>query len=335
MLGAHRGLVQRLCSHSKIISLTNRTSQANRLCRAFGLRKQHAPPKPVETFEAKLKAKLHEKDQLPATNPGDVDHTTVLRSKIIGSVKEPKYSSPELIKKVEENINLRGRHFMINGFSNASSDSLISYLCYKILSKPRPTTDREPYGMLVITNSKEQSISVYQHIRNREPSLSVSRLGSISFVAPHVLTARQIEENNNTSSYPAPPEMVSMRNLISSMNWNKLDVLVVSADQLEGVMRATPENKNPYFAAVTRSAGFAAPNPEYVMIMDYEIMFSIIEDIQNLRTVLRHYMGTVKSVNREVNLLRKVSHLLPSSSSLASLPLQKYQKLLRVGSVRT
>lgn len=43
-------------------------------------------------------------------------------------------------------------------------------------------------GMLVLTNSKEQSAEIYTKIKEFDPRrlLKVSRLGSVSFVAPRL-----------------------------------------------------------------------------------------------------------------------------------------------------
>lgn len=108
-------------------------------------------------------------------------------------------------------------------------------------------------GLLVMTNTKEQSTEVYRQIRlaDTEGKLKVSRLGSISFVAPRldvnsVLCKKNVMQSNETS----------VNNLVKVAESEDLDILIATPLQLSIL---SPMSN------VFR--------PSYALFQDFELMF--------------------------------------------------------------
>ncbi len=108
-------------------------------------------------------------------------------------------------------------------------------------------------GLLVLTNTKEQSAEIYKQIRlsDTEGKLKVSRLGSISFVAPRldvnsVLCKKNVMQSNETS----------VNNLIKVAESEELDVLIATPLQLS-ILSPMSNVFRPHFA----------------VFQDFELMF--------------------------------------------------------------
>ncbi len=190
----------------------------------------------------------------------------------------------------------------LNGSLNTNERADFRLILDDIANNTKRDAFDDMHGCLVITNSKEQAMINYTRIKSMvDPNsdLRISRLGSVSFVIPHVsMTARQPNTPQSKLSD------ISIDNMAKATNWNKLDVLICTINQLEDVLKS-------------RAMGHPRNlNPKWIILEDYEIMFNRKEKIEAIRTVLRQFLGTVKATMKEYNARRKVYILSDGSSYL-------------------
>lgn len=157
------------------------------------------------------------------------------------------------------------------------------------------------HGGLIITNSKEQSAEMYKHVKSldTQAQLSVARLGSIAYVAPHIdylvyaLDEQSNEEKRNSVDFDA----VSVENTVRCADFSQLDILICTVSQLTEILRRKVST-NPFEL-----------NPKYVIINNYDILFENQAKWEALRSILRHFLGSFKSVLKDYNPKRKVLRL--------------------------
>jgi hypothetical protein len=127
-----------------------------------------------------------------------------------------------------------------------------------------------------------------------------SRLGSISFLIPHVLKKELINPNTTREEM----EKVSEVNMIKSTAWNKTDLLICTADRLSRMI----DLESQILGSGSRSPlpNYSRINPAFLIFLDFECLFSSKEDLQNLRPILRHFIGAHRSDLKLVNQTRKV-----------------------------
>jgi hypothetical protein len=150
------------------------------------------------------------------------------------------------------------------------------------------------HGGLIVTNSKEQSMQVYEQIRGMEVArgLRIARLGSISFLIPHIVK----KDVDGRVRLPSSTEMetISKENCLKVSDWSSLDLLIATPDQIDDILSRGGKK------------GPKRLNPAWIIFEDYELMFQNRDRIEELRMMLRHFLGTQKSELKEFNEHRKV-----------------------------
>lgn len=152
------------------------------------------------------------------------------------------------------------------------------------------------HGAVFLTNSKEQSIQTYELLSEmaRQNSLQISRLGSVSFVIPHVLKKTTKAPEPVTNQQSANMATLSMENLVKIADWGELDILVATIDQLDDLLSRGSKQ------------GAGKLNPKWLVMEDYELMFSNKDYTEELRLILRQFMGMTNSTIKEFNEKRRV-----------------------------
>lgn len=152
----------------------------------------------------------------------------------------------------------------------------------------------EIHGALIITNSKEQSLQIYRLIRElaSDRDLNMARLGSISFLIPHILK----KDSTGKSRLPSHGDMetISKENFVKVSDWKSLDLLIATTDQLDDILNRGGKR------------GPGRLNPAWIVFEDYELMFQDKDKVEELRMMLRHFLGTQKSELKDFNTHRKV-----------------------------
>lgn len=147
----------------------------------------------------------------------------------------------------------------------------------------------------MLTNSKEQSAQAYAKIRRlSEGGLQAARLGSLSFVMPHIVKKPAARGQPPQMTNHQAMEIISRQNSVKAADWLALDVLVATVDQTESVLDGGGRS------------GEARLNPRWIVIEDCELMFDKADWLADLRSMFRHFLGTHKSELKEFNDQRKV-----------------------------
>lgn len=161
--------------------------------------------------------------------------------------------------------------------------------------KDKGQENSDLHGAVFLTNSKEQSIQTYESLTRivKGHQLQVSRLGSVSFVIPHVLKKVKNQEPD-ANMQASSMAVASLENLVKAADWQDLDILIATIDQVDDLL------------ARGGKQGDGRLNPKWLVMEDYELMFADKEYTEELRLILRQFMGMTNSTLKEFNGNRRV-----------------------------
>ena len=88
--------------------------------------------------------------------------------------------------------------------------------------------------------------------------------------------------------------VASLENLVKAADWQDLDILIATIDQVDDLL------------ARGGKQGDGRLNPKWLVMEDYELMFADKEYTEELRLILRQFMGMTNSTLKEFNGNRRV-----------------------------
>lgn len=152
-------------------------------------------------------------------------------------------------------------------------------------SEPDP---KKPSGAVIISATKELACQGYAHFRKLDPTnaLSANRLGSIVHLSGIV---QFLSENNDSNDLSA----ISQICVTESTVWSKIDALFTTPLQFDDIT-ATKEKLNRLDI-----------NPKFIVIDEFDIMFSDKTFANAMRNILRRYAAKYKSSFGLVNAERQ------------------------------
>lgn len=154
---------------------------------------------------------------------------------------------------------------------------------------------RSKLPLLVLTNSREQSIDVYRQIKemDREGDLKISRLGSISIVCPHLMPGEEARGARFPAELTNFYNEVSLTNLAQVAEDPALDILIAAPWQLTAL-----------------SAWSRVYRAETVILEDFELLF----EEQTISAPLERVLNTLHINAKYVWASRCPTPPIPNSS---------------------
>lgn len=161
---------------------------------------------------------------------------------------------------------------------------------------------KDRLGVLILTSSKDQSVDIYTQLvrADKERKLKISRLGSASYLAPH------LEPNQSTkrSEYNRLNE-ISIENLKNIAESDSLDILVATLSEASILSPWSPVFK-----------------PLLVVFQDFELLLDI--NNRNIERILYSIDSSSKRIwtsrNPQPHIPARMMNLLPDSVDYNHLP---------------
>lgn len=309
------------------------SSQINYLIRSFSSVSTQEPSQDFSTSEVLLKQSLLAKNTENKEKAQIIrflqETSTVLITQNHRKNREDLSALIELIEKEKEQIcepedsaEKRSLHGALILTASKDHSSQV-YKKIKFLQKETNNLDKLAKDQNKDSSSSISSIETTTNIT--APPLEISRLGSISFLIPHI---KPLPPGIKATA-PAPTqaetikmERESITNFAKAADWDYLDVLVGAVSQIEDILELKElgsELGTIKTDEISELSELVNLQPKYVVVEDFDLFFGsdqismdeFTEDnLECLKIVLRYFTGKIKSPLREYNKHRKVGSIL-------------------------
>lgn len=311
------------------------SSQINYLIRSFGSVSTQEPSQDFSTSEVLLKQSLLAKNTENKEKAQIIrflqETSTVLITQNHRKNREDLSALIELIEKEKEQIcepedsaEKRSLHGALILTASKDHSSQV-YKKIKFLQKETNNLDKLAKDQTKDSSSSISSIETTTNIT--APPLEISRLGSISFLIPHI---KPLPPGIKATAPPPAPtqaetikmERESITNFAKAADWDYLDVLVGAVSQIEDILELKElgsELGTTKTDEISELSELVNLQPKYVVVEDFDLFFGsdqismdeFTEDnLECLKIVLRYFTGKIKSPLREYNKHRKVGSIL-------------------------
>lgn len=170
------------------------------------------------------------------------------------------------------------------------------------MRKSKRESRQDLHGGILLCGTKESSLRAFREAKQITCSsdLNLSRLGSISFLMPHVLKKEDVKPGMSREHM----EYLSEINMMKSATWDKTDLLICTPERLAKILEQ--ETKLISLGSKSPLKITSRLNPAFMIFLDFEHLFSSKDALQNLRPILRQFLGNQRSDMKADNTLRKV-----------------------------
>jgi len=222
-------------------------------------------------------------DYLTSQKFADLNLTTYLKQAL--QQKNFEYLTP--VQKLALPKLLQGANALVQGDPGSGKS-----LCYILpilnaLLSPSSSSSKIK-GALVLAPTKELCTQIYSFFRALDPEnkINITRLGSLTHFAPVV---PHLDQKNSEEFL----RDISFQNVVNTVSWQELDILVTTPGQLEDIM-AVKDKKDPYNL-----------NPKFVVVDEYDILLGEETLGKSTRTILRRFAGLHRSIFADINKQRQ------------------------------